>query len=504
MHVHLIGVSGSGMGSLALLLKQEGHRVSGSDTSFNPPVGPMLSAAGIECVSGYDATNLLPRPDWVIVGNAIRRDNPEAQAAESLNLRRTSMSAALRQSFLEGRKPLIVSGTHGKTTTSAMAAHTLRAAELDPGWFIGGSPKNLPSSAAAGSRRRKLATTASGLLADASRLAQKTPFVVEGDEYDAVYWHKAPKFLDYVGASDEDVVIVTSVEHDHIDIYKDEASYEAAFAALVEAVPERGLIVCDASQRAAARLVNARARARTVFYALEGDDTGDVLPTWLGAPGVIENGVQPFDLYGAGTYAGRVSLGVPGAHNVRNALACMAACTEGFGVSLITARTALASFEGVRRRQDLLGQPGGIAVYDDFAHHPTAVAETLSALRAKHPHGKLFAVFEPRSATACRSIHQHAYVAAFDKADRIVLAPLGRSNIPEDERLDLDRLGSEIGERALVARDLDGIVSALVREAAPGDVVALLSNGAFGGLHDRVIHALALANAESTAQDPSR
>ncbi len=491
MHVHLIGVSGTGMGALAMLLRQEGHRVSGSDAAFDAPIGPALAAAGIECSMGYDAAHLESRPELVIVGNAIRRENPEARAAEELSLRRMSMSAALRQYFLEGRKALVVAGTHGKTTTSAMAAHMLCAAELDPGWFIGGLPKNLPSGAAVGSRKRRLTTTASRLLADSSRgRAPKTPFVVEGDEYDAVYWHKHPKFMDYVGASEEDVVIVTSVEHDHIDIYKDEASYLAAFAALVEAVPAGGLVVCDASQKAAVALVK-RARARVVYYSLEGDDTGDVTPTWMGAPVTMDSNVQPFDLYGAGTYAGRLAMPVPGAHNVRNAIGCMAACTEGFGVSMTTARAALASFEGVRRRQDLIGTPRGIFVYDDFAHHPTAVEQTLAALRGKHPKGALIAVFEPRSATACRSIHQEAYVGAFRRADRVVFAPLGRTNIPEDERLDLVRLAADIGAHAQAATDIDAIVDTLAKVANPGDVIALLSNGSFGGLHARVLDALA-------------
>ena len=484
------------MGALAMLLRQEGHRVSGSDASFDPPIGPALAAAGIECMKGYDPKHLDQRPELVIVGNAIRRENPEARAAEEMSLRRMSMSGALRQYFLEGRKALVVAGTHGKTTTSAMAAHMLSAAELDPGWFIGGLPKNLPSGAAVGSRRRRLTTTASRLLSDSARShAPKTPFVVEGDEYDAVYWHKQPKFMDYVGASDEDVVIVTSIELDHIDIYKDEASYHAAFAALIEAVPAGGLVVCDASQKAAVALAK-RARARVVWYSLEGDDTGDVTPTWMGAPVAMADGVQPFDLYGAGTYAGRMAMPVPGAHNVRNAIGCMAACTEGFGVSITTARAALASFEGVRRRQDLIGTPNGIFVYDDFAHHPTAVEETLAALRSKHAKGSLIAVFEPRSATACRSIHQEAYVDAFRRADRVIFAPLGRSNVPEGERLDLARLASDIGERARAASDIDSIVTMLTSAAKPGDVIALLSNGSFGGLHARVLDVLGKSSRE--------
>jgi UDP-N-acetylmuramate: L-alanyl-gamma-D-glutamyl-meso-diaminopimelate ligase len=240
--------------------------------------------------------------------------------------------------------------------------------------------------------------------------------------------------------------------------------------------------------------------ARVVWYALEGDDTGDVTPTWLGA--LVSNTIssekaaqnaenlQAFDLFAGGVSCGRLALRVPGAHNVRNAIGAMAACTEGFGVSISDARAALAHFDGVRRRQDLLGTPGGVFVYDDFAHHPTAVDETLRAIAARHPSGKLIAVFEPRSATACRSLHQKDYVTAFGAAARVVLAPLGRSNVPEADRLDLARLASDIGPRAIAAKNADEIVADVTAHAHAGDVVALLSNGAFGGIHAKVLAAL--------------
>ncbi|MDF2693417.1 MAG: UDP-N-acetylmuramate:L-alanyl-gamma-D-glutamyl-meso-diaminopimelate ligase, partial [Labilithrix sp.] len=239
-------------------------------------------------------------------------------------------------------------------------------------------------------------------------------------------------------------------------------------------------------------IVSSHARSRTAFYALDGDDTGDVTPTWLGAmvPADPETGVQPFDLYLGGSYGGRFALKVPGAHNVRNAIGALAACAEGFGVDIEKARQALMTFEGVRRRQDLLGTPNGIAVYDDFAHHPTAVDETLRALRSRHPSGRLWAVFEPRSATACRNIHQHEYRSAFGAADRVLFAPLGRTNIPEAERLDVAKLALELGAGAVAAPDVDAIIETIVREARSGDVVALLSNGAFGGIHSRLLREL--------------
>lgn len=485
MRVHLVGVAGTGMGQLATLLRDAGHDVSGSDVSFDPPMGPALEAAGIRCVPGWRAENITKELELVVIGNAIRKDNVEALRAIELDLSRTSMSGALRERFLAGKRPLVVAGTHGKTTTSAMCAWILETAGLEPGFFIGGLPKNFGAGARVASSKRKIVGSS----------AKPAPFVVEGDEYDAVYWHKKPKFFDYVnapGASD-DVVIVTSVEHDHIDIYPSAEIYEQQFAELAAMVPEGGLIACDARDARARAIVSKHARSRTAFYALDGDDTGDVTPTWLGVlvpPDPDSPAIQPFDLYLGGSYGGRFALKVPGAHNVRNAIGALAACAEGFGVDIEKARQALTTFDGVRRRQDLLGTPNGIAIYDDFAHHPTAVDETLRALRSRHPSGTLWAVFEPRSVTACRNIHQHEYATAFSVADRVLFAPLGRTNIPESERLDVAKIAAEIGATASAAATVDAIIETIVREARPGDVIALLSNGAFGGIHSRLLREL--------------
>lgn len=478
MHVHLVGVSGTGMGALAMLYREQGHRVTGSDVAFDPPIGPALTAAGVECFHGYDAKHLDPAPDLTIVGNAIRRDNPEAAFLREASLKAVSMSGALRESFLANRRALIVTGTHGKTTTSAMCAWILHQAKLEPGYFIGGLPKNLPSGATAGSTRRRL-----------SAQDARAPFVVEGDEYDAVYWDKKPKFFDYVGASDRDVVILTSIEHDHIDIYPDPAVYEAQFKAMVERIPEAGFLVADARDPLVRR-VAAYAKCEVAFYAVEGDDTAEVTPTWLATPaGVASSALESgtglrtptFDVFASGTSCGRFTLDIPGRHNVRNALASIAACVTGFRVPLEEARRAIAQFQGVRRRQDLVNTRDGIFVYDDFAHHPTAVRETLCALRDRHVLGRLFVAFEARSATAVRSLHQVEYERAFDSADRVFLAPLGRANIPEAERLDLARLARGIGDRATLASH-EEILAALASEAKADDVVLFLSNGAFGGI----------------------
>jgi UDP-N-acetylmuramate: L-alanyl-gamma-D-glutamyl-meso-diaminopimelate ligase len=314
--------------------------------------------------------------------------------------------------------------------------------------------------------------------------------VVEGDEYDAVYWRKEPKFFDYIGLAEDDVAIITSVEHDHIDIYPTEAAYVAVFAELARRVPRSGLLVCHAAD-ARAVAASRDCPGRLAYYALSGDDTGDVSPTWVGAPVAIDDrGRQPFDLYAGGVSCGRFALSVPGHHNVRNAVATIAACAEGFDVRIGDLRASLASFAGVKRRQDLLSDAGGVRIYDDFAHHPTAVDETLRALRARHPEGQLWAVFEPRSATACRSIHQAAYARAFGAATRVLLAPLGRT-LAQDEALDLHRLAEDLGPKARVASGPAAIVEALIEEALPGDTIALLSNGAFAGVPKTLVDAMA-------------
>jgi UDP-N-acetylmuramate: L-alanyl-gamma-D-glutamyl-meso-diaminopimelate ligase len=492
MHVHLLGVCGTGMGSLAALLLEAGHRVSGSDTSFDPPMGPMLRDLGVTLHTGWDRAHVSADTELTVVGNVIRRTNPAAEALDAEGAPRTSMSGALRKLFLSGKKPLVVCGTHGKTTTTTMATTVLREAGLEPGWFIGGRPKGLPASAAIGGKRRLVAPQG------APGSTGAVPFCIEGDEYDAVYWHKEPKFLDYVGVAEDDVVIVTSVEHDHADIYPTVEAYENAFARLFAALPPGGLAVVDAREEAAVRLAQAHARCRVVFYGLESDRVHYATPEWLGARAAsTPSGAQTFDLYAGGMACGRFELPAPGDHNMRNAIAAVAACTQGFGVSMAAARTALARFGGVARRQDVIGEPGGITVIDDFAHHPTAVDETLRALRAAYTGRRLVAVFEPRSATACRSIHQESYARAFGAADEVFFAPLGRSTIAPEERLDLDRLAKDLGSRAHVVPSLEELENDVLASLRTGDVVAFLSNGAFGGVPQKVLAVLKAQNKSS-------
>jgi UDP-N-acetylmuramate: L-alanyl-gamma-D-glutamyl-meso-diaminopimelate ligase len=500
VHIHFIGVAGSGMGPLAGLLRAQGHDVSGSDVRFDPPVGPELEHWGVRCLRGFDAAHLTPRPDLVVVGNVCRSDNVEARAAIDGGLTVTTMPNALVDLVIApaGSSPLVVAGTHGKTTTSAMVAWLLEAAGKRPGFFIGGLPKNFAASfrapLAPQPAPHRLHVTpdqdeARAAFVQAEARFSKVPFVVEGDEYDTAFFEKTPKFWHYRA----EVAIVTSIEQDHIDIYPTEASYLDAFHEFLRRMPASGLVVAAANDRHVVETTRASASCRVSYYALEGDDTFGVQPEWLGAPGTIVDGMQEFDLYIGGVACGRMRTSSPGTHNVRNAVAAIAVAAEGYGCPVRELVRAISTFQGVRRRQDLVGEVRGVRVYDDFAHHPTAVSETLRALRAKHPSGKLFAVFEPRSATACRALHQAAYAEAFRAADRVVIAPLGRANIPEGERLDVPRLVQALGAagtRAEAPSDVAAIVAGLAGAAHEGDTIALLSNGAFGGIHQKLIDAL--------------
>jgi len=314
--------------------------------------------------------------------------------------------------------------------------------------------------------------------------------VIEGDEYDTAFFEKSAKFLHYR----PEVAILTSIEHDHVDVYPSLESYLDAFRKFVALVPENGLIVANAADAEVVRVVEAHARAEVAWFALEGEDTHGKPPHWLAAPAQVDHTGTTFDLYAGGVACGRLALTVPGRHNLKNALAAIGAVAQGFGARIADIVPALARFSGVRRRQDLIGTPREAFVYDDFAHHPTAVHETLTALRARHSTGKLFAVFEPRSATACRRMHQVEYARAFDVADEILLAPLGRSNLPPEEALDLERLAKDLnahGKHARTLASVDAIVETLGHEVGRGDVVALLSNGAFGGIYEKLLARLA-------------
>lgn len=486
MHVHIVAVAGTAMASLAALLKDLGHDVSGSDVAFDPPMGPALERWGVRCYQGFDPSHLEPAPDLVVIGNVCRKDNPEARAAIDRGLSYTHVAGALGRFALESASPLVVAGTHGKTTTTALCAWLLDQTGFAPGFLIGGLPKNFEKSVRVAGPRRLTAPTLPGAP------TRRTPFVIEGDEYDTAFFEKTAKFLHYR----PEVAILTSIEHDHVDIYPTLESYLDAFEKFVALVPENGLVVANAADELVVNVVTRAARAPVAWFALEGEPTHGQAPHWLAAQAGSDTSGQAFDLYAGGVFAGRFALPLSGRHNLKNAVAAIGAAAQGYGAPLRELAVPLAIFGGVRRRQDLLGTPRGISVYDDFAHHPTAVRETLAALRTRHPEGRLFAVFEPRSATACRRLHQDDYATAFDAADVTLFPPLGRTNLPPDEALDLERLVESLrarGKEAHFLQSVEAIVEALAERAAPGDVVALLSNGAFGGIHAKLLARLAPA-----------
>lgn len=457
LDIFLIAIGGSGMAPLACLLKDLGHRVRGCDAPLYPPMSDLLAAAGIEPLVGYDPAHLDPPPDLVVVGNAIPRDNPVTAAAVDLGFDQISMPQALARFFLADRKPLVAAGTHGKTTTSSLAAWVYTACGADPGYLIGGVPMDLGGSFHAGTGER---------------------FVIEGDEYNAAWFDRGPKFLHYR----PETAILTSVEYDHADLYDRPEDLLAAYRQLAEIVPPQGrLIACGDS--AEVRRVAESASCPVTFYGL--DPANDLAPVTL----------TP---HGGGTLltlddpeSGRIEIRLPmaGTHNATNALAVWAAARRD-GLAAGDVAAALERFQGVRRRQEEVGTAGGVTVVDDFAHHPTAVRETLTALAARYRGRRLIAVFEPRSLTAGRNLFHDAYREAFSVADRVLLAPLyHHDRLAPEERLDLTALIAELtagGTPALVGGDPDELLERLAAETRPGDVVVTMSSGEFGRLPQRL------------------
>ncbi|MDX1632123.1 MAG: Mur ligase family protein [Thermoanaerobaculia bacterium] len=459
LDIHLIAIGGTGMAPLACLLKDLGHRVRGSDGPLYPPTSDLLAEEGIEPMVGYDPSHLDPPPDLVIVGNAVPRDNPEVREMERRGLPRLSMPQALYRFFLADRRPLVVAGTHGKTTTTAMAARAYTACDRDVGYLVGGRPRDLPRSFAAGSHER---------------------FCVEGDEYNAAYFDRGPKFLHYR----PETLVLTSVEYDHADLYPTPETFRGAFRKLVAGLPASGLLIA-CGDRSGVREIVGDAACRVLFYGLgEGNDV-----TVTGAPGPSGQ----VGLRGPESWRAELRLAVPGRHNLSNALAVWAAaCSDGIDPS--RAARALSRFRGVARRLEELGTVRGVTVIDDFAHHPTAVAAGLQALRDRYGGRRVVALFEPRSLTAGQSIHQEAYVEAFRPADVVWLAPIYyRERFSSEELLDRPRLAGELrglGVEVRVVDSVEGLAEAAVAEAETGDVLVTMSSGSFGGLPRRLLREL--------------
>ena len=461
--IHLIGICGTAMATLAAMLKRKGLDVRGSDQDVYPPMSEFLAAEGIPTLAGYRAEHITPDLDFVIVGNAISRGNPELEEVLDRKIRYGSLPEAIRDHFLWGARSIVIAGTHGKTTTTSITGWVLTHGGVDPTVFVGGIAANF------------------GPNGSSYRVGQGRDFVIEGDEYDSAFFDKTAKFLKYL----PDIAVVNNVEFDHADIYADFDAVALAFRRLVNLVPRRGLLLVG-SDSAGARAVVDAARSRVETFGFRDD------ADWQAHEAVAEHGSTRFAVRRGGFPFGRFELPLLGAHNVRNALAAIAVATE-VGIAPERIGEALRLFAGVKRRLEVVGTASGVIIYDDFAHHPTAVAETLSGLRQSNPDARIWAVFEPRSASSCRRVFQDDFARAFDAADEVVIAPVFRSKLPESERLSIPQLVRDLVSRGRAAREaesLDAIVATIADEHRPGDLVVMMSNGGFGGIHQRLLHAL--------------
>jgi UDP-N-acetylmuramate: L-alanyl-gamma-D-glutamyl-meso-diaminopimelate ligase len=486
LKIYCIAIGGTGMAPLACLLKQQGHEVLGSDGPLYPPMSDLLAAQGITPFVGFDAERLRtpaddgsrPRPefDLIIVGNAVPRSHVEAVAAEASGVERISMPQAIARFLLPGRQSLVVAGTHGKTTTTSMAAWVYSELGTDPGYLIGGWPIGLSGS---------------------FRLGEGERFLLEGDEYNAAYFDRGAKFLHYR----PETVLLTSVEWDHADLYPDAVSFRAAFEKLIALLPASGHLVACTDEPEVARLAEA-SPCRVTRYGER--PAADVRIENLRS----DSSGMAFDLVGPSPLLeGRevaLRLGVWGVHNAANAAAVWcAARRDGFPHDGIA--RALAGFRGVRRRLEEIGRVGDVVVVDDFAHHPTEVSKSIDGLRQRYPSRRVLVVFEPRSLSAGRALLHQDYLRAFADADLVALAPVFHAGrIAAEQRLDLDRLCADLTGSGIVAwtDGVPDIERRILDEARPGDVLATMSSGSFEGLPRKLLEGLRKKNRSNLEQDP--
>jgi len=462
MKIHLIGICGTAMATLAALLKQRGLDVQGSDQGVYPPMSEFLASEGIRAFDGYDASHITGDLSLVVVGNAISRGNPELEAVLSRKIRYCSLPEAIREQFLWGARSIVIAGTHGKTTTTSLTGWVLTSAGKDPTVLVGGIARNF------------------GDDGSSYRVGAGREFVIEGDEYDSAFFDKTAKFLKYL----PDIAVVNNVEFDHADIYPNLEAVLQAFGRLVLLVPRNGMLLLGHDSEHARGL---KARAVSPVETFGFSDHAD----WVAYDLTAADGVQHFSVRHGRNYFGAFDLPLMGEHNVQNALAAIAVGAA-VGLDQTTIARGLRTFRGVKRRLEVVGEAGGVTVYDDFAHHPTAVAETLRAVRQAYPGRRVWAVFEPRSASSCRKIFQRDFARAFSSAsaDETLIATVFRSMLPDAERLSVEELVDEICKAGRKARHVGGadhIIDTIIAERRPGDVVVIMSNGGFDNIHRRLL-----------------
>jgi len=460
-HIHLMGICGTGMASLAGMLRDQGYKVTGSDRNIYPPMSLFLESLEIPVLKDYAPQNLHPKPDLVIVGNVITKKNPEAIELGRLNLPYLSFPQALGRFALKGKKSIVISGTHGKTTTSALTAWILEEAGMDPGFMIGGIPVNFGKN---------------------FKMGQGPFFVVEGDEYDTAFFDKGPKFLHY----NPWATILTSIEFDHADIYRDLDHVTDSFRKLIRIIPGEGLLVANGDSEILKREIRG-AGCPTQTYGFSETNL------WRAAALMFEGDFTRFTVFKGQREETSITTTLYGRHNISNLLAVLA-LGRFLKIPWPILKEAARTFQGVKRRQEAVGERRGVLVLDDFAHHPTAVRKTTEAVKARYRARRLVAVFEPRSNSSRRNIFQEEYSRSFDAGDLIMIPePPLMDKIPVEERFSSPQLVSDLRKRGLEARffeNTDLLLEALIKEARQGDVILIMSNGGFDNLHKRLLEAL--------------
>jgi UDP-N-acetylmuramate: L-alanyl-gamma-D-glutamyl-meso-diaminopimelate ligase len=466
MHYHLIGICGTAMASLAGMLQARGHLVTGSDANVYPPMSTMLQDLGILVYNGFDSKNLALAPDCVIVGNAIPRGNPEVEETLNRKLLYRSQAEVVKEEFIRGRHSVAIAGTHGKTTTTSIAAWVMDQGGLNPAFLIGGVAQNFGSG---------------------FRVTESDYFVIEADEYDTAYFDKGPKFMHYL----PELAIVNNIEFDHADIYRDLDAVKLAFRRFMNLVPANGRLIAGWDSPHVRAVVESF--GPRLFTNVETFGTSEDAK-WQVRNADFSGGLSKFEVFREGQAWGNFETPLLGEFNLLNCLAVIIAA-DAWGVSREQIKDALATFKNVKRRAEVRGERKGIVVIDDFAHHPTAVRETLRALRSRYGDRRLVAIFEPRSWSSRLAVFQDDYANAFAAADYVVIASVFDSHkVTEKGRaLDTDELIAAIsqhGKPAFALPDADRIVTHIVPELHTGDVVAIMSNGGFGGIHDKILAAL--------------